>query len=234
MNQKFAFGIGVEHKRITAFTETLDNTSRTYEDGKSYFDKSDYLNAIAFLKFDTYDRKYFQKEGLYLNVDFRWYVLSSDYQEEFNSFSQIRGKLAYAHTFFNKLTLHLATEAGLNIGDNDIQILDFHLGGYGENFINNFVSFYGYDFAELTDSGFLLTSLNIRYEIFKNNYVMGVANAARADSDFINGGAIFNDTKLGFGIGYGIDSFLGPIELNYSYSPDTDENYVYFNLGYWF
>lgn len=233
LNQKFALGIGAEHKRITAFTETFDN-SRTFDDGKSYFDKSDYLNTIAFLKFDTYDKKYFQKEGLYLDANFRWYVLSSDYREEFKSFSQIRVKLAYAHTFFDKLTLHLITEAGLNIGDNDIDILDFHLGGYGENYINNFVSFYGYDFAQLTDSGFLLTSLHFRYELFKNNYVMGMANAARADSDFINQGAIFDDTKLGFGIGYGIDSFLGPIELNYSYSPDTEDNYVYFNLGYWF
>ncbi len=234
LNEKFALGIGAEHKRITAYTETFLTTTVVEDDDKNYFDKSDYLNFISYIKFDTYDQKYFQKEGVYFGVDFRWYLFSTDYDDNFNSFSQLQGKFGFAHTFFNKLTMHIVAEAGLNIGDNNNDILNFHLGGYGENFVNTFVSFYGYDYAALTDRAFVLTALKLRYEIFKSNYVMATANAARVENDLINEGRIFEDTKLGFGLGYGIDSFLGPIELNYTYSPDTDKNYLYFNLGYWF
>jgi len=64
-NRKFAIGAGFEHKRIKAFTETissLENTPNTDSD-RLYFDKSNYYNAIAYLKIDTYDKKYFQKKS---------------------------------------------------------------------------------------------------------------------------------------------------------------------------
>jgi len=38
----------------------------------------------------------------------------------------------------------------------------------------------------------------------------------------------------GYAIGYGVETFLGPIEARYSISPETKEHYWYFNLGFWF
>ena len=161
-------------------------------------------------------------------------MFSSDYNENFETFSQLKGELGLVYTFFDKLTLQYTSKAGITIGDNDNEILDYHLGGYNENYINTFESFFGYEFGAFSGSSFLLSTITLRYEIFKNNYIMGTANAARVGSDLWKEVNIFEDTKLGFGIGYGLDSFLGPIEFNYTYSPDTKENYLYFNLGYWF
>ncbi len=59
-------------------------------------------------------------------------------------------------------------------------------------------------------------------------------NFARVDNDLFNAGAIFDDTKSGYAIGYGLDSFIGPIEMKYTWSPDTRQNYWFFNLGFWF
>lgn len=232
-NRSYALGIGLEHKNIRSYTETFIPTSTSEED-RNFFDKSNYYNFISYLKFDTYDKKYFQKTGIHLNVDFRWYILSSDYNENFNSFSQLFGEFGYAYTFNDTFTLHFITEAGIKIGNNDNKILDYHLGGVGENYINTFIPFYGYKFGSLTGDGFLLSTLKGRYEIFKNHYLLGTASAARVEKDLFNEGRIFENTKVGFGLGYGIDSFLGPIELNLTYSPDTEENYWFFNLGYWF
>ncbi|PHR68965.1 MAG: patatin [Lutibacter sp.] len=231
LNRKFAFGVGAEHKRISAYTKTLITTSNQ---DKTYFDKSDYFNAISYLKFDTYDKKYFQKEGVFVDIDFRWFLFSSDYNNNFNSFSQLKGKVGYAHTFFDKLTMHIISEGGITIGVNDNFVLDYHLGGYGENYINTFTPFQGYEFASLSKSAFLKSALTLRYEFVENHYLMSTINLARADDDLFNQGRIFEDTKTGYGIGYGFDSFLGPIELNYTHSPDTKESYWYFNLGYWF
>ncbi|MFT7498420.1 MAG: NTE family protein [Porticoccaceae bacterium] len=230
-NRKFALGVGAEHKRINTFTETLQTLTNQE---KTYFDKSDYGNFISYLKLDTYDNKYFQKEGVNVDIDLKWYLFSSDYNENFNSFSQLKGKVGYARTFFNSLTTHFITEAGFTIGDNENTILDYRLGGHGENLINTLIPFYGYDYASLSGDGFLKSSLTLRYEFAENHYLMTTANAARIDDDLFNQGRIFEDTKLGYAAGYGFDSFMGPIEVNYTWSPDTGNNFWYFSLGYWF
>lgn len=236
LNRKFAIGVGVEQKKITAYTDTFTGTvlSAGEDADEFYFDKSNYFNFISYVKFDTYDKKYFQKKGVYLAADFRWYLFSTDYNDVFDSFSQLKGELGFAYTFFDKLTLQYIAKAGITIGDNDNPILNYNLGGYNENYINTFESLIGYEFAALNGSGFLKSTLHIRYEIFKNNYLMGAASVARVGNNLWNGGDIFEDTKTGLGVGYGLDSFLGPIELNYTYSPDTKQNYIFFNLGYWF
>ena len=139
------------------------------------------------------------------------------------------------HSFFNnKLTTHIISEAGITIGDNSNAVLDYHLGGIGENFINTFIPFYGYQFGTVSDEGFLLTTFKLRYELFKKHYLMGTFAAARVGEDLFNSGAIFDDALIGYGLGYGIESFLGPIELNATYSPDTKESFWYFNVGFWF
>ncbi|NOR27711.1 MAG: patatin [Lutibacter sp.] len=236
-NRKFAIGVGLEHKSIKAYTETI--TSLEYEqltvnEERLYFDKSGYLNLIGYLKIDTYDKKYFQKKGFYLNADFRWYLSSSDYNKNFVSFSQLKGKLGVAHTFFNKLTTHFNSEAGITIGDNDNRVLDYNVGGYGENYINNFTPLFGYDFAELSANSFLKSALTIRYEFLPKNYFSVTANYARVERDLFNEGRIFDNTKSGYMAGYGLDTFLGPVEINYSWSPDHNLKYWYFNVGYWF
>jgi len=236
-NRKFAIGTGVEYKKIKAYTETISSlgyTALEEDNERLYFDKSGYFNLIGYLKIDTYDKKYFQKKGFYLNADFKWYLSSSDYSDSFKPFSQLKGKLGMAYTFFNKLTTHFKSEAGITIGDNVNRVLDYNIGGYGENYINNFIPFYGYDFAELSANSFLKSAITLRYEFFPKNYLSATANYARVERDLLNEGKIFDNTKSGYMVGYGLETFLGPVEINYSWSPDKNESYWYFNVGYWF
>ena len=167
-------------------------------------------------------------------MDFKWYLRSSDYTNNFVPFSQLKGKAGLAHTFFNKLTAHFISEAGVTIGENKNRVLDYNLGGYSENYINNFIPFYGYDFAELNENSFLRSALTLRYEFLPKNYFSATANYARVEQNLFNEGKIFNNTKSGYMVGYGLDTFLGPVEINYTWSPDHKEDYWYFNVGYWF
>jgi NTE family protein len=215
---------------MNIFTDEVieDNTYRIH------FEKSHYMNFFGKVMFDTYDTKYFPKNGFYLNTEYLLYVVSSDYNNNFVPFSQLYGRLGVAHSFFDKLTLHLLSEAGLTIGNNENQVLDFHLGGYNENYINTFVPFYGYGFAELNESAFLRTALTIRYELFKKNFLSFTGNFARLNNDIWNDGRIFEDTKTGYAAGYGVNTILGPIELIYSWNPDNNNNFWYVNVGFWF
>ena len=236
-SRKFAIGVGGEHKHLKVFTETISSLEMGVSEGEKrrlYFDNSDYLNVVGYLKIDTYDKKYFQKNGVFLNIGFKWFLSSSDYNNNFNSFSQLKGKIGLAHTFSDKVTTHFISEAGITIGENNNRALDYNVGGYGENFINTFVPFYGYDFAELNANSFLRSGFTLRYEFFPKNYFSATANFARVERDLFNAGKIFENTKTGYMLGYGIDTFLGPIEINYTWSPDHSEKYWYFNVGYWF
>ncbi|MDP3312852.1 patatin-like phospholipase family protein [Lutibacter sp.] len=241
-SRKFAFGLGAEHKRVKAFTETITSLDNSNTDrDKSYFDKSNYFNLITYFKIDTYDKKYFQKRGFYLDSELRWYLASSDYPNdlavehiEFKSFSQFKSKFGMVNTLFNKLTGHYISEVGITMGDNSNRALDYNLGSYGENFINNFIPFYGYSLAELNSNSFLKSTFTLRYEFIKKNYISATANYARFDKDLFNKGKIFENTKSGYLLGYGLDTFIGPIELNYTWSPDHKQNYWYFNVGFWF
>ena len=132
------------------------------------------------------------------------------------------------------MTAHFESQAGITIGKNENRVLDYNLGGYGKNFINTFVPMFGYDYATLSSNSFLRSMLTLRYEFLSKNYLVTTANFARVDRDLFNEGNIFENTKSGYLLGYGLETFLGPIEMNYTWSPDTKEKYWYFSVGYWF
>ncbi len=225
-----AFRVGVEDKNLKAYMKEIVNDKTE----KIFLDNSNYVNVFAKAAYDSYDKQFSPKKGFYFDATYRFYLFSSDYFEDFNPFSQLYGKIGYAYTVFDKLTLQYVAQAGITIGSNGNFIHDYHLGGYNENFINTFESFYGYDIAELNDSGFLKSTFILRYELFKNNYLSFVGNYGRINSDLWNGGSIFEDTVSGYAFGYTWDTFIGPIGLKYSWSPDTVDHFWYFNLGFWF
>jgi len=230
IKDRWAFRIGLEHKFINAFTDEIVND----DINRIYFEKSHFFNAFGKIMLDTYDTKYFPKKGVYLNSEYLLYLVSSDFNENFNPFSQLSGRVGFAYTFFDKLTFHLLSEAGVTIGNNENEILDYHLGGYNENYINTFVPFYGYGFAELNESAFLRTAITARYEIFRKNFLSFTGNFGRLNDDIWNDGKIFEETRSGYAAGYGVNTLIGPVELLYSWNPDNNQDYWYINVGFWF
>jgi len=229
-NRKFAIGLGLEHQKLLSQTETISTaTNRPF-----VFDDSDYLNLYSYVKLDTYDDKYYPKKGVLLDARFKWYMTSSDYNKDFIQFSQVRGKIGFAKTFKKNLTFLFESEAGFTLGKVNSTMFNFLLGGYNQNFINNFIPFYGYDINALSEQSFLKSTLNLRVGITEKQFVHFLANYARVDNSVLKGGDLFNGTKSGYALGYSINSIIGPIDLKYSWSPDTKKHYWYFNLGFWF
>lgn len=228
-DRKFALGLGIEHKYLKASTSTI-----TVNNEETMIDNSHYVNLFGYLKLDTYDKRYFATKGYFADLNFKWYAASTDYNENFKSFGQAKGTLGFATTFIDKLTLHVTTEAGFTLNSPTSDIFDFHLGGYNQNYINTFVSLYGYDFAELSDDSFIKADLTLRYNFYKRHFAIFSANYARLDSNVFKDIDLFKDIYSGYAAGYSLDTFIGPIELKYSWSPDTKQSYWLFNLGFWF
>ena len=229
-NRRFALGVGIEHKHVKITTETIASV----DNPKTVFDNSNYVSGFGYLKLDTYDKKYFPTKGYFADLNFKWYIGSSDYNDNFTSFAQAKGTLGFATTFWDKLTFQTTSDAGFTLNETDSDVFDFYLGGYNKNYINTFVSFYGYDFAELSDNTFLKTEFNLRYKMAKNHYLSFIANYARLEDNVFRDIDLFKDVKSGYAVGYSFNTLIGPLELKYSWSPDNNQNYWLFNLGFWF
>ncbi|PQJ80128.1 patatin-like phospholipase family protein [Polaribacter porphyrae] len=229
-NRKFALGLGAEHKHLNISTETVVTSNNE----KTIIDRSNYYSLFGYLKLDTYDKKYFVTKGYFADLSFKWYLSSSDYQNNFRRFSQATGTLGFATTFWDKLTFQNTNQAGFTLDNPNSTVFDYYLGGYNQNYINTFISLYGYEFSDLSAKSFIKSELTLRYAITEKNYASFIANYARIDNNVFKDIELFKDIRSGYALGYSYDSFLGPIELKYSWSPDTKRSYWLFNLGFWF
>jgi NTE family protein len=228
----FALSLGAEHKRLKIKSETIVNEAQNDE---VLFESTDYISVFGNLRLDTYNNKFFPKRGLYFNGNFHLYVHASNFNREFAQFSIAKADLGYAFSLSDKFAVNIKSQGGLKVGDNSTNSLNFALGGYGNNFINNFVPFFGYDFLSLTGNSFVKGSVVFDYEIFKKNHITLVANYANIeDGIFSSGEWITAPDYSGYAIGYSIETFLGPLQAHYSWSSENSQAYWFFNVGFWF
>ncbi|HSP40212.1 MAG TPA: patatin-like phospholipase family protein [Gillisia sp.] len=228
------FGVGAEHKHLKITSETFANTGEELF-VPAIFENSNFYSAFGYLKVDSLDDKFFPSRGWYFDGNFHLYLFSSDYNEDFSQFSISRGALGYVFTPLNKFTASISSEAGFRVGPEGNNSLDFFLGGYGNNLINNLIPFYGYDFISLTGDSYIKGILELDYEIFRRNHIIASANFANVENDlYSTGNWLSLPTYSGYAIGYGRETFLGPVEVKYSYSPEIKNSQWFFSLGFWF
>lgn len=228
----FSLRLGGEHKRLKITSETLFSDNQ--EDDFT-FENTDYISLFGKLKYDSYSHPFFPKRGVYFSGDFHWYVSASDFNADFRPFSIAKADIGYAFSFSNRLAFKTETSGGFKIGDNSTNTLAFALGGYANNFINNFYSFYGYDFIDITGDSFVKACFTLDYEWLNKHHILLAANYANVeDRLFDTGNWLTSPDYSGYALGYSLETFLGPLEARYTYSPETGEDYWFFNLGFWF
>lgn len=225
--QRFLIGAGLEYKHVKIKSETVDI--------EPVFDNSDYLSAYAYLKFDSYDNKYFPSEGWFFSGEGKSYLLSSDYTGGFNRFTIIKGELSTAKRLYRGLTLELQSEMGFALGDESVPTFDFILGGYGYHMTNNFRHFYGYDFLSLSGNSYIKGGATVDWEVYKKYHLNFAANYANVGRNLLDEGEMFSLPKYsGYAFGLGMETIIGPLELKHSWSPDTREHYTWISVGFWF
>ena len=230
--KEFSVNAGFEHKRLKITTETLNST---IADEDFTFENTDYFSVFWGLKIDTFDNKYFPNEGFSFDGKLHWYISASSFNTDFNPFSIASADIGYAFSPSDRFSIKVSTAGGFQLGDRSTRFLDFAFGGYGQNFINNFRSFYGYDYVSIIGNSFVEADLNLDYELFDKHHIMLSGNFANIDNNIFDDGEwLTSPDYTGYALGYSVETFLGPIEAKYTYSPEVDESYWFFNLGFWF
>lgn len=229
----FLLGGGIEQQWIKYLSETIgideDNNPRTV------FENSNYFNAFAYLKLDTYDNSFFPKNGIFFHGDFHLYAFATGMNEDFSSFSIAKAKFGYARPLFKNVSGLITSEGGFKIGNNGTHTFDFFLGGYGFKELNNIMPLYGYEALSLRGNTYLKTNVTFDYEFLKKNHLNLSANIAKVGDDlFENGQWIDSIDYVGYAIGYGLETFIGPLELKYSFSPEREAGEWHISAGFRF
>ncbi len=242
VREEFSFTLGAEHKYLQYSTRTFGDIPdptipviAPKNNKRTFFEKSNYTSVYGALKLDTYNDKYFPSRGLYFNGDMHYYVLSSDFNDNFKDFSVSKARMGAAFPLMKNVSLNLETEGGFKLGTSNVTTFDFVLGGYGTDFINNFTPFVGYDFLSLPGNSFVKAYGRLDYEFIKKHHALFTANFANVDDDIFRTGEWFEAPNFsGYGVGYGWESFLGPVNILYSWSPETERPQFFVSVGYWF
>jgi len=231
VREEFVFGIGAEHKRLKITSQTIVPNN----EDETIFEKSDLVSSFGFLKLDTYDNKYFPSDGIFFSGNFNWYLYSSDYNKNFEPFSIAKAKIGYATPLFSNISLNISSEGGFKLGDSSVNSLDFVLGGFGNNFINNYISFLGYDFLSFAGDSFVKGSLTLDYNFYSKHHLNFTANYANVGEKIFESGEWFSKPDFnGYAIGYGLETFFGPLQVKYAWTPDVEKDQLYFSVGFWF
>jgi NTE family protein len=192
------------------------------------------LSTYGYLDYDSLDDKFFPTKGVFFSGDFHLYFNDLN-NSGINEFSIAKGQVGYVTTPINKVTTRFSSELGFRIGEEDVSSLNFFLGGFGNKTINNFRPFYGYDFFSLSANSYIKGMIEIDYNFYTQNHIILSANYANVQDDILSTGEWFSSPEFsGYALGYGCKTIFGPIDVKYSYSPETGESHWFFSLGYWF
>lgn len=242
LREEFAFSLGIEYKYLEYSTKTISDASRIGallsglpQSGRYFFDKSNYGSVFGNITLDTYDDKYFPTRGFYADGRFNLYLVSSDFIGNFKEFSIAKGSAGIAIPATHNLSVNLQAEGGFKLGKSPVTSLDFVLGGFGSGLINNFVSLVGYDFLSLPGNSYVKAHGRLDWEISSENHLFFIADYANVADDLFRTGDWFSlPMYSGYGFGYARESFFGPLQVAYTWSPEGPGNGVFFSLGFWF
>ena len=241
VREEFALRLGLEHKYLEYSTKTLSeiddplNPPVPGASDRTFFEKSHYFSTYGGLVLDTYDDKYFPTKGLYFNGDFHLYLVSSDFNDNFKEFSIAKARMGAAFPIVDNLYFNIETEGGFKLGKSSVSTFDFVLGGFGNDLINNFIPFLGYDFLSLPGNSFVKAYARVDFEFAPKNHFTFAANIANVDDDIFRTGEWFTGPDFtGYAVSYGWESFIGPVQVVYSWNPEFNQSNFYFSIGYWF
>ncbi|MCK5775500.1 MAG: patatin-like phospholipase family protein [Bacteroidales bacterium] len=224
-----AFGGGVQLE----FSTLRNDIGVDFGVDDSDFSQSNF-NFFGYVKVDRWDKSFFPHRGGKLDIKA---ILVTEFLTGGNmnfgeKLTVISGEYDKAVPIAPKWTFRPRINMGFSFGQGSYYSQMFLLGGQGNNYLHGMVEFTGLNVAQLTGRQMLAGRLGFQYNILKKHYLLAtldMGNVGYAIDEVFE----FKHAAAGYGITYGYDSFIGPLELSVMGS-----NYrgisAFLNLGFWF
>jgi NTE family protein len=233
IKKDLSFKLGARFKRLSieASSPSLVNV---FQASEYQIENSDFFSLNTTLRYDTLDNIFFPTKGLLFETDGNLFLTASS-AEDFTQFLNIKTNIAKAFLITKELSMMVGIEGGFRLGNDNISALNFGLGGYARNHINNYGNMFGYDFFSLSGNSFVKAYFNMDYEFYKRHHLNFSGNFSNIGDDiFVTKNWLELPYFSGYALGYGLETIFGPIELKYNWSPENNFEGVFINLGYWF
>ncbi len=194
-----------------------------------------FLNLNFLYKIDSYDKQIFPTKGIQFTGigEYLVDIGSNDY-----SYKNIKRWIVNAETaipFTKKFVVLPRVNAGAAYGDSIPPEYQFYVGG-SYKFISNplgVFQFNGLSFMQKRNLSALVAGLGLQYKIFNNQYITLDGNIGTTALHIKN---LFSIENLlgGYGLSYGVETPLGPIEAGVYRSTNYSNWQGFVNIGYYF
>ncbi len=223
--------------RVSAIEDIIENSD------------SELRNLEVFLKtnYDTRNRGNYASSGTRLQFEALWYIDVQYRPEQTPVFLDLEYEQNIPLSDRFTLRTNLYTSASVF---STLATFPYtpNLGGYGQNYINNNMKFYGYRFS----SGFvgyesldrsnvvfashsIIPRIDLQYRLFKKSFIVVGANGAWM-FDHLEDPLNPESTALigGFAFEYGMNTLVGPVSVSASKPTEFNDWLYYLNVGFWF
>ena len=194
--------------------------------------RKNYYNIYGFLKVDNVDQLYFPNKGTILDSKFKM-IFEDKYDPRLYFSARF---VQVVPVVKNRLHFIVKAATGTSIGEDiPIEYL-FTTNEFVEFPIKSFIPFVGLRYNQRYSQSVAVARLDLRYQIFKNNYITLISNLgsfAKTYEDIMKND---NTDYLTFGMGleYSIQTLIGPVTFGVAESDFTHEINTYFSLGFQF
>lgn len=188
-----------------------------------------FLNIVGQIEFDSWDKTYYPTKGMVLKA----------YGRVINEFDQntalsINGRYEPLFQVNKRISIQPKLFTGIMWQSSDPIWYYYKVGGPFQWHNSSFAPFIGYQFSQIMNGAYAIVRLDLQYEFVKNHYLIFKSNILKDDETPESLLDVYDySAQYGYGLTYGYNSLLGPIELSASYN-DQKELLFYFNLGFWF
>lgn len=192
-----------------------------------------YLNYFAFIDFDSFNRTYKPNSGFRLSGEFKIISEQISFSRYFEPVSIVHLQYDQAYKFSERVGARTRVLGAATIGPQTPFPYSIFLGGMGENYTQHIFPFIGYRYMELFGRNALTGRIDVWYEAFDDHFFSAHANVGKLEATFDD---IYSSDVLldGYGLSYGYNSPLGPLELYVMKSTNHSDIVTYFRLGFWF
>ena len=214
---RYAIGGGISHDFFKSKNHLLD--------------KKNYINPYVFIKSDTQDDINFPTRGIYLNAEGKILdLLNNDISD---NDIQAKADFSFNIPVSSIFTFRVNMFGGFTLGTNVDEYYKYRLGGIFKQNLNNFTSFGGFQFGELSSNQLLSSSTDFQFKIAKNLYstaTIGIYN----EFDDIQFEKVLKINAYTTGITLGYKSPLGQIKANFTQQINNNKGIFSLILGQWF
>ena len=240
-NSYFSSGVGY-------YYQSLNPNIRTEFSLRGYNHSNE---AFLGWKLNSLDRHAFPRNGVKLSINTTYFFNQKPSYRFTNHQSEVPTDLSeIGINISNYLQFSFNWESWLEVNSRMSSFNQLQLGYnylYEQSFINNFnlggtypflknqIVFAGLNEYEIITKSAAVGTMGWQYNIWDEFVVTPLVNAALYDFDLGNLYDISNDNFiLGGGLKIGYFSAVGPLEVTFSYSPQTSKVLAYINLGWTF